>query len=123
MTGLKKHPVEHCKYTCPGGATAYMGGASAYLEGGATAYLASSTFYLVGGSHSDNKASFSSSETVLELPTGKSRKWVFRPFLNGHQKKIFYLNFQTRPTYYESSKTEYSDSTSFIAKLTPIIFF
>ena len=28
-----------------------------------------------------------------------------------------------RPKYYESSKTEYSDSTSFINRLTPLIFF
>ena len=39
-----------------GGATAYLGGATAYLAGGATAYL-------VGGSYSDNRASLSSSET------------------------------------------------------------
>ena len=43
-----------------------MGGATAYL-GGATAYLGSATAYLAD---SDNKASLSSSETVLELPTG-----------------------------------------------------
>ena len=53
----------------------------------------------------------------------KSRKCVFRPFLNRHQKKLFYSLFQTRPKYYESSKTEYSDSTSFINRLTPLIFF
>merc|ERR1711954_506183 len=41
----------------------------------------------------------------------KSRKCVFWPFLNRHQKKLFYSLFQTRPNYYESSKTEYSDFT------------
>ena len=50
----------------------------------------------------------------------KSRKCVFWPFLNRHQKKLFYSLFQTRPKYYESSKTEYSDSTSFINRLTPL---
>ena len=47
---------------------------------------------------------------------------VFRPFLNIHQTKLFHSLFQTRPKYYESSKTEYSDSTSFINQLTPLIF-
>ena len=42
------------------------------------------------------------------------RKCVFRPF---------YSLFLIRPKYYESSKTEYSDSTSFINRLTPLIFF
>ena len=46
-----------------GGATAYLGGATAYLAGGATAYLGGATAYLVGGSYSDNRASLSSSET------------------------------------------------------------
>ena len=46
-----------------GGATAYLGGATAYLAGGATAYLGGATAYLVGGSDSDNRASLSSSET------------------------------------------------------------
>ena len=32
-------------------------------------------------------------------------------------------NFQTMPKYHESSKTEYSDSISFINRLTPLIFF
>ena len=32
-----------------GGATAYLGGATAYLVGGATAYLGGATAYLVGG--------------------------------------------------------------------------
>ena len=41
---------------------------------------------------------------------------------NRHQKKLFYSNFQPRPKYYESLKTEYSDSTSFINRLTPHIF-
>ena len=53
----------------------------------------------------------------------KSRKCVFRPFLNRNQKKLFYSFFQTRPKYYESSKTEYSDSSSFINQYTPLIFF
>ena len=53
----------------------------------------------------------------------KSRKCVFRPFLNRHQKKLFYSLFQNRPKYYESSKTEYSDHPSFINRLTPLIFF
>ena len=53
----------------------------------------------------------------------KSRKCVFRRFLNRHQKKIFYSLFQSRQKYYESSKTEYSDSTSFINRLTPLKFF
>ena len=46
--------VEHCKYTCPGGwvVPAYLGGATAYLA------------------DSENKASLTSSETVLGLPTG-----------------------------------------------------
>ena len=52
----------------------------------------------------------------------KSRKCVFRPFLNRHQKKLFYSLFPIRPKYYESSKTEYSDSTSFINRLTPLLF-
>ena len=43
--------------------------ATAYLAGGATAYLGG-CHCLSGGSHSDNKASLSSSETALELPTG-----------------------------------------------------
>ena len=51
-------------------ATAYLvGGATAYLAGRATAYLGG-CHCLSGGSHSDNKASLSSSETALELPTG-----------------------------------------------------
>ena len=53
----------------------------------------------------------------------KSRKCVFWPFLNRHQKKLFYSLFQNRPKYYESSKTEYSDHPSFINRLTPLIFF
>jgi len=53
----------------------------------------------------------------------KSRKCVFRRFLNRHQKKLFYSLFQSRQKYYESSKTEYSDSTSFINRLTPLNFF
>ena len=36
------------KETIPGGATAYLGGATAYLVGGATAYLGGATAYLVG---------------------------------------------------------------------------
>ena len=56
--------VKYWKYTCPGGATAYLGGATAYLVGGATAYLGGATAYLVGGwSDSDNRASLSSSDT------------------------------------------------------------
>ena len=38
-------------------------------------------------------------------------------------KKIFYSLFQNRPKYYESSKTEYSDSPSYINRFTPLIFF
>ena len=53
----------------------------------------------------------------------KSRKCVFWPFLNRHQKKLFYSLFQNRPKYYESSKTEYSDHPSFMNRLTPLIFF
>ena len=53
----------------------------------------------------------------------KSRKCVFWPFLNRHQKKLFYSLFQNRPKYYESSKTEYSDPPSFINRFTPLIFF
>merc|ERR1711942_587273 len=53
----------------------------------------------------------------------KSRKCVFWPFLNRHQKKLFYSLFQNRPKYYESFKTEYSDHPSFINRLTPLIFF
>ena len=53
----------------------------------------------------------------------KSRKGFFWPFLIRHQKKLCYSLFQTRPKYYESFKTEYSDSTSFINRLTPLIFF
>ena len=53
----------------------------------------------------------------------KSRKCVFWPFLNRHQKKLFYSLFQNRPKYYESSKTEYSDHPSFINRLTPLFFF
>ena len=34
-----------------------------------------------------------------------------------------YSLFQTMPKYHESSKTEYSDSISFINRLTPLIFF
>ena len=45
----------------------------------------------------------------LKYEQQKSRKCVFRPFLNRHQKKLLYSNFQTRPKYYVSSKTEYSD--------------
>merc|ERR1711954_427719 len=52
----------------------------------------------------------------------KSRKCVFRQFFNRHQKKLFYSLLLIRPKYYESSKTEYSDSTSFIIRLTPLIF-
>ena len=37
----------------------------------------------------------------------KSRKCVFRPFLNRHQKKLFYSLLLNRQKYYESSKTEY----------------
>ena len=48
----------------------------------------------------------------------KSRKCVFRPFLNRHHKKVIVSLFQTRPKHYESSETEYSDSTSFINRLT-----
>jgi len=54
---------------------------------------------------------FKNSETSQQ----KSRKCVFRPFFN--------WLFQTRPKYYEFSKTEYSDSTSFINRCTPLIFF
>ena len=50
----------------------------------------------------------------------KSRKYVFRPFLNRHQKKSFYSLLLIRPKYYESFKTEYSD---FINRLTPQTFF
>merc|ERR1711954_635383 len=53
----------------------------------------------------------------------KSRKCIFRPFLNRHQKKFFYSLLLIRQKYYESSKTKYSDSTSFINRLTPLIFF
>ena len=52
----------------------------------------------------------------------KSRKCIFRPFLNRHQKKLFYSLLLIRQKYYESSKTEYSDSTSFINRLTTLIF-
>ena len=38
----------------------------------------------------------------------KSRKCVFRPFLNRHQKKLFYSLLLIRQKNYESSKTEYS---------------
>ena len=48
----------------------------------------------------------------------KSRKCV----LHWHQKKLFYSLFQSRQKYYESSKTEYLDSTSFINRLTPLNF-
>ena len=58
-----------------------------------------------------------------DLSQQKSRKCVFRRFLNRHQKKLFYSLFQNRQKYYESSKTEYSDSTSFINRLTPLNFF
>ena len=50
----------------------------------------------------------------------KSRKYVFGLFWI---KKSFYSLFQPRPKYYESFKMEYSDSTSFINRLTPLIFF
>ena len=53
----------------------------------------------------------------------KSRKCAFRPFLNKHKKKLFYSLLLIRQKYYGSSKTEYSDSTSFINRLTPLIFF
>ena len=34
----------------------------------------------------------------------KSRKSVFGPFLNRHQKKLFYTLLSIRPKYHESSK-------------------
>ena len=43
--------------------------------------------------------------------------------LNRHQKQLFYSLLSIRPKYYESSNSEYSDSTSFINRLTPLIFF
>ena len=36
-----------------------------------------------------------------DLSQQKSRKCVFWPFLNRHQKKLFYSLFQTRPNCYE----------------------
>ena len=53
----------------------------------------------------------------------KIKKGRFQPFLNRHKTKLFYSNVQTRPKCYESFKTEYSDSTSFINRLTPLIYF
>ena len=47
----------------------------------------------------------------------------FLAIFESTQKKLFYSLFQTRPKYYESSKTQYSDSTSFINRLTPLIYF
>ena len=61
---------------------------------------------------------FKNSDTGQQKP----RKYVFRPFINRHQKKLFYSLFSIRPKYYESSKTEYSDSISCINRLTPLIF-
>ena len=58
-----------------------------------------------------------------DMSQQKSRKCGFLPFLNRHQKKIFYSLLLNRQKCYESSKTEYSDSTSFINRLTPLIFF
>ena len=49
-----------------------------------------------------------------DLIQQKSRKCDFRPFFNIHQKKLFYSLFQTRPQYNESTKMEFTDSTSFI---------
>ena len=50
---LQKHCYTFASFddhlqTIPGGATAYLGGATAYLVGGATAYLGGATAYLVG---------------------------------------------------------------------------
>ena len=52
----------------------------------------------------------------------KSRKCVFWPFLNRHQKKLFYSLLLIRQKYYESSKTEYSDSPSFINRLSLFLY-
>ena len=47
----------------------------------------------------------------------KNQERVFSAIFELTQKKIILF------TFYESSKTEYSDSTSFINRLTPLIFF
>ena len=58
-----------------------------------------------------------------EMSQQKSRKCVFQPFLNRHQKKLIYSLLLIRQKYYEFFKTEYSDSTFFINRLTPLFFF
>ena len=66
---------------------------------------------------------FCSPHKNSETSQQKSRKCVFRPFLNRHQKKLFYSLLLIRQKYYESSKTELSDSPFFINRLTHLIFF
>ena len=53
----------------------WIGGATAYLEG---------CHCLSGGSYSDNKASLSSSETAVELPTGTElgKNYIQNKFLD-----------------------------------------
>ena len=53
-----------------GGATAYLGGATAYLVGGATAYLGGATAYLVGGLTVIIGLVSVQVTLKLELPTG-----------------------------------------------------
>ena len=48
----------------------------------------------------------------------RARGEIFQPFLNWHQKKLFYSLLSK---YYESSETEYLDSTSFLNRWTPLI--
>ena len=67
--------VEHCKYTCPGGATDYLGGCHC---------LSGRLPLLILWSNSDNTASLSSSEAVLELPTGTElgKNYIQNKFLD-----------------------------------------
>ena len=86
-------------------------------------FLRLMTFPVVSFENWPINCNFCSPYKNSETSQQKSRKCVFRPFLNRHQKKLFYSLLLIRPKYYESSKTEYSDSTSFINRLTPLILF
>ena len=53
----------------------------------------------------------------------KIKKMRFSAISELTPKKVILFTFANQAKFYEFSKTEYSDSTSFINRLTPLIFF
>ena len=60
--------------------------------------------------------------TKIQIRVNKNQENAFFGHFWIDTKKSYFINF-FKPKYHESSKTEYSDSTSFINRLTPLIFF